>query len=217
MSLVVKQKEGREPTAAGTYHAVCCGIVDLGTQPQKNPKYRPRQEVLLTWELVDELIEYEKDGVKHSFKKTINRYFPASLGSSTKPTEFCKLLQSWRGRPFTAAELEGFDLKTVLGANCLLTVVHNDSNGTIYANVGSVSPLVKGTPKRTADTPALCFTLSDIPEGDLCVWPREMPEWLREKIMKSTEYEQRFGGHGSEGHGYQPPGDPGFGDDDIPF
>lgn len=213
MPIVAKQSEGREPIAAGAYHAACCSIVDLGTQPSNNPKYRPRQMVLLQWELLDERVEYERDGVKHSFVQNITRSFSLSLGGGNKPTEFRKLLESWRGRPFTVEELAGFDLRNVLGANGLLTVVHNESNGSTYANVGSVAPLMKGMPKRSPERPLLYFTLTDVPEGGPLVWPADMPEWMRDKVMKSKEYGERFGGVDPHANDYPPA----HGDDDIPF
>jgi hypothetical protein len=216
MPIVAKQSEGREPIAAGAYHSVCTQIVDLGTQPPGDPKYRPRQMVLLTWELCDERVEFEKDGVKQSFLRTISRRFPLSLGGGNKPTELRKVLESWRSRPFTADELAGFELKHVLGANGILTVVHNATPTATYANVGSVSPLMKGTPKRAPDSHPLYFTLSDIPEGAPLVWPPTMPEWIRTTIMKSAEYITRFeGGAHEDDRGFD--GDPGPQDDDIPF
>ena len=213
MPIIARESPGREPIAAGAYHVACCTIVDLGTQPPSNPKYHPRQMVLLQWELLDETVEYERDGVKQSFKQTISRSFGLSLGGGKKPTEFRKLLESWRGRPFTAEELAGFELRNVLGANGLLTVVHNESGGSVYANVGSVAPLMKGMPKRAPERKLLYFTLSDIAEGDALEWPADMPEWIREKIMKSKEYGERFGGvEPHDGAQYES-----LGDDDIPF
>ena len=103
----------------------------------------------------------------------------------------------------------------MLGANGLLTVVHNESNGSVYANVGGMGPLMKGMQKRTPKTPLMYFTLSDIPDGDAVAWPEQMPEWVREAIRKSQEYQARFEGHES----HEAPHDhaTGFGDDDIPF
>lgn len=215
MPIIAKKSEGRELQATGTYHAVCTTIVDLGTQQPKNPKYRPRQEVFIAWELCGETVEYERDGEKRSFVKSMSRRYPLFLGSN-KASDLRKMLESWRGQPFTAEELDGFELRNVLDANCLLTVVHNESNGTIYANVGSVSPLVKGTSKRKAETERLYFTLSDIPAGAPLTWPKNMPDWMRETIMKSAEYVTRFegGAHEDQG-GYDGP--PPIEDDDIPF
>ena len=218
MPIVAKKSEDRKPVDAGTYHAVCVGIVDLGTQQPKNPQYRARQEVLLNWELCDERVEFEKDGEKQSFMRTINARYPLFLGGS-KPTKLRLMLESWRGRPFTTEELEGFELRNVLGANCILTVVHNATPTATYANVGSVSPLMKGASKREAETEKLYFTLSDFPSASALAWPRNMPDWLRETVMKSAEYLTRFDGATHDDRGNDHGNDHGaaMDDDDIPF
>jgi hypothetical protein len=42
-------------------------------------------------------------------------------------------LQAWRGRPFTAEEMRRFDLKTILGAWCMLNVIEKPgTDGKIY-------------------------------------------------------------------------------------
>ena len=51
-------------------------------------------------------------------------------------------LQSWRGRAFTETELAGFDLKTVLGVPCMITLVHSPDGK--YANIQAVAGLPKG-------------------------------------------------------------------------
>ena len=62
-----------------------------------------------------------------------------------------KDLESWRGKPFTREEEMGFDVESVIGANCLLNVQHKPAGDKTYANVVSIMPLVKGMPKMTAD------------------------------------------------------------------
>lgn len=217
MPIVAKKGEDRKPVDAGVYQAVCTAVIDLGTQQPRNPKYRARQEVLFIWELCDERVEYEKDGEKHSFMRTVRATYPLYFGGS-KPSKLRSMLESWRSRPFTAEELDGFDLKNVLGVNCLITVVHNVTPTGTYANVGSVSPLMKGSAKRNPEAHPLYFTLSDIADGAALVWPPTMPEWVRGEIMKSAEYLVRFDGVAGNDNGHdQHDGDPGIQDDDIPF
>jgi hypothetical protein len=36
---------------------------------------------------------------------------------------------AWRGREFTPEELKGFHLKNILGAWCMISVVHNENDG----------------------------------------------------------------------------------------
>ena len=52
-------------------------------------------------------------------------------------------LESWRGRPFTEVEAEGFDLEKLLGANCQLNLMHTSKDGETYTNVQAIVPAHK--------------------------------------------------------------------------
>jgi len=51
----------------------------------------------------------------------------------------------WRGREFSEAELAGFDVESLIGSGCMLSIVHKARDGFVYANVQAVLPLAKGT------------------------------------------------------------------------
>jgi hypothetical protein len=53
-------------------------------------------------------------------------------------------LESWCGRAFTDQELQAFDLENLLSVGCLIKVIHEARNGSVYANVASVMPLPSG-------------------------------------------------------------------------
>jgi hypothetical protein len=55
-----------------------------------------------------------------------------------------KDLESWRGRPFTQAELEQFDLEVLLSVGAMVNVIHNVKDGSTYANVAAVMKMPKG-------------------------------------------------------------------------
>jgi hypothetical protein len=62
------------------------------------------------------------------------------------------VLESWRGKKFTDAELDGFDLEKLLGANCQIHAAHDvGADGNTYANVTLVLPPVKGAAKLVAE------------------------------------------------------------------
>lgn len=195
MPLIAKDKgTDYEPLAAGMYPAVCYGIIDLGTQPAFG-SFPPKRQVAFLWEVPSERIEFEKDGKKHDLPRGISAMFTLSLSPKSKMRP---MLESWRGRVFTAEELNGFDLKTVLGANCLLNVVHKNGTGPnaskVYANVASVSPLAKGMPKLKSENQPVFFSLDDC--GETITVPAGVPDWLKAKIMQSEECmkEQRKNG-----------------------
>jgi hypothetical protein len=218
MSLTAKDKGGSdfEPMPIGMHQAVCFGIVDLGTQPTNNPQHRPSRKVAFIWEVPSERIEFEKDGRKVNLPRNITAMWTCSLH---KKSNMRAMLQSWRGRPFTEEELDGFDLQNIMGANCLLNVVHTPKGDKTYANVASVNPLAKGMVKMKPENETLTFDLDKYLAKEYD-FPKNLPEWLKAKVMQSEEYTKATDPH----QAHQQPTDeelanqtPGAVDDDVPF
>ncbi|HYE96498.1 MAG TPA: hypothetical protein VD962_09845 [Rubricoccaceae bacterium] len=139
MSFVVTgTQEGTfTPAPAGTHNAVCVDVVDLGIQMTGfGEKHRAR----FVWEIEERNPE---NGKPHLVFATMN----VSLHENSSMGD---LLRRWRGKDFTAKELEGFDIENVIGAPCLLTVEHNQKDGKTYANVASAVPLPKSMPRLEA-------------------------------------------------------------------
>lgn len=200
MSLVARNKGGADfaPIPAGMHHAVCYQVVDLGTQPSYNPNFPPREQVCFTWELPEERIEVTREGSdkKENLPRSISAIFTTSLHPKSK---LLPMLESWRGRKFTPEELDGFHLEKVLGQNCLLNVVHADGKDKegkprVYANVSTVSPLMKGTAKRQAENPLVHFSFDDFKDKDTIEIPETIPEWIANKIRASKEWQEFTGG-----------------------
>jgi hypothetical protein len=123
MSIVLKQKQ-YTPAPEGIHAACCVDVVDLGViEGQFGPKHKCR----ITWEIVTPMA----DGRRFSTSKTY------TMSLHEKATLF-KDLKAWRGRPFTAEELKGFDLEKVLGAPCQLVITHSEVEGKVYANVTAI-------------------------------------------------------------------------------
>lgn len=217
MSLIAKDKGGSdyEPLSAGMHHAICYGIIDLGTQPGFG-NFPPRRKAAFLWEIPAERIQLTKDGVQKDLPRGISAQFTLSLASKGK---LRPMLESWRGRPFTPEELAGFDLKTVLGANCFLNVVHANGTGQnagkVYANVASVNPLAKGMKRLTSENPTVFFSLDEC--GTPIVVPENLPDWLKAKILQSEEVvaEGRRSGQPTEAQ-MANQSDSGV-DEDVPF
>lgn len=201
MPVIAKDKGGGDtnPIPAGAHQAICYGIVDIGTQQPFSENFKPARKVMLMFEFPEERIKLERDGVVRDLPRALSREFTLSLHKKAGLRAF---LVSWRGRQFTEQELEGFDLKNVLGANCMANVVHNDKG---YANVAAAMPLVKGLQRRNPENELVYFSLDDFQGDEL---PTSIPEWIRKKIEASDEW-----GAG-EGSGHEPPPPD---DDDIPF
>ena len=112
--------------------------------------------------------------------------FPLTI-SLGKKANLRKMIENWRGRQFTDAEAaEGFDMKLLLTQNCLMSVIHKEvkkgDQTFTYANIGSVLPMIKGTPTFEPENEVLYYEVDTgmlIPEGT--------PEWLKIKIFESRE------------------------------
>lgn len=175
-----------EPVPAGVHQAVCYSIVDLGTQPSFNPKFPARRKVLITWELPTETIVVKGE----TLPRAISKDYTLSLG---KKANLRAVLESWRGKKFTEDELKGFDLKNILGVNCLINVVHEAGRSDpsrVFAKVNGVMPLTKGMPPISAVNKRVLF---DIPDTGPFVIDKTLPEWVQAKIVESDEYKERNG------------------------
>jgi hypothetical protein len=198
MGLVAKDNGGGyDPVEAGVYHAICYGVIDLGTQFSQIYNNETRK-VLLQWELPTERIEIKGENLP----RAISRQFTLSLNKKATLRQF---LESWRGRAFSDTELQGFDLKNLIGVNCQLNIIHSNRNGKTYADVSTATPLLKGTEKRALENAPLFFSFDDNMEV-----PEHCPDWVVERLQKSAEMSGRsgpeLGKHDQTGK-----------EDDIPF
>ena len=129
-----------KPVPAGLHLARCYRIVDLGTQRSEfEGQEKFQRKIMLGWELHgkddegNELVTERGDPMAIFKNYTLSWNDKATLRLD---------LQSWRGKPFTEAEMRRFDISTVLGAWCMLTVIPRPGkNGKIYSNVKGVSPV----------------------------------------------------------------------------
>jgi hypothetical protein len=173
--------EGFEIPDAGAVVGRCYMVADLGTQ-DTTFKGTPKKahKVLLAWELAEKMSDGRPFAI--SSRYTLSLFDQAILRQH---------LESWRGRSFTEAELEGFDVKNVLGAYCLLSIVHNKDGDKTYANVKGIMPVPKGMEKPAPVNKDVYF---DVDTGDL----NTIPEWVQNVVKKSDEYKARMGGNGSK-------------------
>ncbi len=209
MSLTAKPGASITPVEVGNHHAICVAVIDLGTQ--YNERWNKSQPtVMLTWELPDFPIQGE-NGQPDPSKgfRLMSKEYTAILHEKSN---LYKDLVSWRGVAFTSEELEGFDVKKVLGANCLVNVIHNIKGANTYANVSTVAKLPKAMTAKVG-TYQLIYDMDErimpIPEG--------VPEWIKEKIQASEEYIAQQCGQTQQVEATRVDGQPPVDDDDIPF
>lgn len=185
MSLKLKRKKVATipPLDGGTYIAVCVGIVDIGEQYNSNYK-NYANKLMLLFEIPSETVEV--DGQQKP--RWLSKEYTASLNEKSA---LFKHLTSWRAKQFSEAELsedgDGFDVKTMIGQPCMLTVTVKDTDSGKYNRIENISALPKGIPAPETDTEQMVF---DIDDRDQKVFDA-LPEWIQNKIKKSTEYAGR--------------------------
>jgi hypothetical protein len=184
----------------GTFVARCYRIIDLGTQHDEyQGKPTIRNQVVVTWELPTELMD---DGKPFS----VSRFYTNDLYENAN---LYKDLVAWRGRAFTEEEKRGFDLENILGAPCLITIVHNDKG---KAKVTSVTKLVKGMECAPQVNKSYTFWIEPWNDAEF----EALPDGIKKIIRQSDEVKALY--NPQQGTKSAVPGrkeiDP---DDDIPF
>jgi hypothetical protein len=163
----------------GVHLAVCYAVIDLGLQA--NPQYGNKaHKVQVRWELPDVTMEYEGEEKLMVVVKT----YTVSLHEKSI---LRNNLEGWRGKKFTEKELEGFDLKNILGKGCQIQILHSEDGQ--FANIANIIPLPKGTPTPDLINDIIYFDLSaDLTIQEINDQIETLSEKTQEKIMKSETY-----------------------------
>lgn len=189
-----------DPVPEGSHLAICDMFVDLGMQ---TTNFGDKPKIYLRWQIPSLRVEYEKDGEKFNNPMAIGAKYTLSLNEKAN---LRPMLESWRGRAFTADELKKFDVTTILGKPCLITVSHKPKDGGgVYANVGAVVKLPAGVPAPVLEGEALLY------DADNLVTFEKLRPWLQDAIKAQVMSQQSGGG---QGFSNSPPDDL---DDEVPF
>jgi len=146
MSIIVKDNGGTwEQIPAGVFRAVCCNIYNLGIQPGYQGK--ETHKIVLAWEIEERKTEGEWAGKRFMVTKT----YTASLNEKAT---LRKDLESWRGTPFNAEQLAGFDLENIYGKPCLVNLMHQRTKADKqWTAVAAIMPPRKDEEKLEVETP----------------------------------------------------------------
>ena len=178
MALKVKDraKPKLPPVEPGVYLAVCVGVIDLGEQySEKFKNYR--NEVQFVWELAGETVEVDGEQKPRQLSRTFSV-------AASKKSNLRGFLGGWNGVQYSDEQFQDLDLFGQAGRPCQLNVVLNDTGE--YANVDSVIPLPKGMPAPQAVSPTILCNMDEWSDEKFSA----LPDWVQEKIKKSTQYQK---------------------------
>lgn len=181
MTFMVSENSGSNftPLDPGSYNAICYLVADVGEQwhdPMQGQKEgRWTHEMMIGWEIVGEAIETENGTIPY----TMHKRFTASLNGRAKLRQW---LDAWRGKPFNAEDLKGFDLRNILGTGCMLQLGYA-KEGSKYFDVLSCMALPKG---MKLDKPSRTIAW-DIDNPKDMARLEELPKAVRNAIEKSKQ------------------------------
>lgn len=163
----------------GAFPARCYRFIDLGTQPKEwmgATSYK--RMVMLSWELPTELMA---DGRPFS----IHQRF---VWSMSEKSTLRKYLESWRGKKFTDADFGegGFNTEKLIGATCTLSVVHATKGDKTYANIASVSRMMKGVEIPPPINETIYLSMDNFDQAAF----EKLSQSMKETIMHSPEFQK---------------------------
>ena len=185
MTILAKLKASEfKPLDSGTHLAICNAVVSVGLQ---ETKFGNKDTLYLRFEVPAERYEFTRDGQEVDEPGTIWARYNNSLHEKAKLRQH---LEAWRGEDFTPQEeVDGFDLSTLLGKPCVISVKHSQNGDRTYANVDTVAKIMKGQEIPPQELKSICFGPDDTDE-----W-QSVPQWLQkyydDRVILEDPVEQK--------------------------
>lgn len=176
MKIKDRAKPKVPPVEPGVYMAVCIGFIDLGEQYSEKFKTYTNKGMYV-WELPTETIDIDGETKPRQLSKEFTI-------SGSKKSNLRGFIESWNSKSYSDEEFMEFDLFDQIGKPSQLQVVLNETGE--YSNVANLMPIPKGFPTPTTETKYIRW---DMEYWDDAVFS-ELPEWIQEKIKKSSQYQK---------------------------
>lgn len=165
----------------GNHIARCYAMVHIGTIKEETGIYAGKEanKVRITWETPHECHDFGK-GLEPF---TISQEFTLSMNEKAT---LRKMLESWRGVPFTEEQAKAFDITKLLGKPCMINVIHKKakSSGKERAEIASIAAIPKGTEIPAQVNPTFELSYDNWNTGLFDT----LPDFLKNKIKSSKEY-----------------------------
>tara|TARA_R110000824_G_scaffold80012_8_gene201542 strand:- start:5617 stop:6345 length:729 start_codon:yes stop_codon:yes gene_type:complete len=204
MGLTISSSGGDyENLEAGRYKATCYKLIDAGTREEsyQDGPLRKRQIVYIYWEVTHK--QEVDDGEEHweEVRMADGRPFAASkkyTASLNENAALFKDLKSWRGRPFSDADLASFELPKVLGVTAELEMIKQNKDEVggrvkvegVYKPEGGMKKVTTFNDLQSFDIDVYAQEFSGKSTDEskiMCDMVEDMPPWMQEMIQESFE------------------------------
>jgi hypothetical protein len=174
----------REPIPAGNYIARCYQMIEIGTVTEfvmnKNVTLK---KVRIGWELPTELKVFDQS--KGEQPLVISKEYTLSMNEKSN---LRKDLKSWRGKDFSEDEAKAFDITKLLGAPCMLNIIHKPSAtdpSRVYDQIAGITPLPRGINAPAAINKIFVLSYDSFDEERF----NGLPDFIKTKMQGSSEYQ----------------------------
>lgn len=174
----------RELIPADNYMARCYKMIEIGTVEEVIlGEKKILHKVRIGWELPTELRVFSEE--KGEQPLVIDKEYTLSMNEKAN---LRKDLKSWRGKDFTEEEARSFDITKLIGAPCMLNIIHKPSKKDptkVYEEIAGITPMPKGVtcPEQINRSFVLSYDEFDTELFDM------LPDFIKNKMMTSVEYQ----------------------------
>ena len=160
MALIAPRGESKdfERCPTGLMPAVCVYVVDMGLQLNKGGESKRKVRLVFETQATISEGEYEGKPFMLSTEMTFSM-FKSSLLRTT--------IHNWFGKNMDDETAEEFDLEKLVGQQCTINVVENESNGRTYTNIAAVNPATKGVSLKHSGV--------------------EVPKWIQDRAAEGAK------------------------------
>ena len=157
-----------ELTPAGQHSARIYSLVDIGMQADIYNPPKKKQQIIITWELVDTKMEDGRPFV-------ISQFYSLSLNAKAN---LRKDIKNMSGKALTDEQAGNFDFTKLINFPCSLVVGHEEKDGKEKASIQALLAAPKGTDIAPLQNQTIFF------DTDLVDWALfdAIPEWQRNFI-----------------------------------
>ncbi|MEK9505193.1 phage replication initiation protein, NGO0469 family [Gaopeijia maritima] len=125
------------PHPDGQFAATCIDVIDIGmVERTYRGKRRAQHRIIIRFFCG----EHFRDDEGQLRPLWVDAWFTLSLSQKSALRPF---LEAWRGKRFNAEELQGFNVRTLVGVDAYLQLSHNATPSKTYCNIDSVMRLPK--------------------------------------------------------------------------
>ena len=187
MAIKFEQKNNQTKTdytaPAGTHIARCYKMIHVGTRSYEyNGDPKTKNSIWFYFELPTEMRTFDKD--KGEQPLSINIEYNLTFYEAAKLFQH---VNSWRGKTLTPQEIDDFEIDSLIGEPCMLSVIHNVSpkNGKTYANITAVSAMPKGieAPEQINESFIWDYDTNFSIEAF-----NNLPNWIQDMIKETPEW-----------------------------